>query len=438
MSLFFLINFVTAILLGIISIWAGVKVARSCSHPDMIAPVVFVVLVIFAFPVFLDWFLGIPYYEHSVLGAMNDARFDDRVAIIYNLYISFFIVLFARKIGDARVRVDPIEFDQLVLTLYRFSGLLYLGVFLPFLILPFTTSIDDFFTFGVERVALYAQEGLDWKDTLLTKSCIVSVVCATLLWCLNRKKGEHAKNIILFLVILFDCLFQGKRSLFFLACVFYLGLNYFSGISLVNLAKRAIAVGCVFALFFVGYGKNIGATFHETYVGLRVDFGRDDVTKYTIKKVLIDDGKVVDYPGHSFVFWGTFWIPRAYWANKPWPYAVYFTNSLLPEHVRLRRISRGEEFLGWGMTTSIVEETVANFKWFGLLFPIGALWGIFAIQRLAFIPRCVAFSILVLLLGIHFIAIYPFYMLLAVFILIWGVRKKIPLRFLLNGSAHGK
>ena len=432
MSLLLLVNFLTTILLGVVSIWAGVKVARSCSRPDMIAPVVFVVLVVFACPVFLDWLLGIPYYEHSILGAMNEARFDDGIAIIYNLYVSFFIAIFTRKIGDNRVRVNPIEFNQFVLTLSRFSVVLYIGVFIPFLLLPFTTSVEDVLTFGVERVSRYGQEGMDWKESLLAKMSIVSVVCATFLWCLNSRKKDRLKNTILLIVILFDCLFQGKRSLFFLACVFYLGLNYFSGISLTNLVKRSIAIGCIFTLFFVGYGKNIGSTFHETYVGLRADFGRDDVTKYTMKKVLVDDGKIVDYPGHSFVFWGTFWIPRAYWADKPWPYAVYFTNSLLPEHVRLRRISRGEEFLGWGMTTSIVEEVVANFKWGGLLFPIGALWGIFAIQRLAFIPRCVAFSIFVLLLGIHFIAIYPFYILLGTCILIWGLREKIPLSLLMR------
>lgn len=419
MSYLSFINFFTTAILFVVSAWGGRRALKSCSNPDMAAPVVFILLIIFVLPVFLDLLAGIPHYD-GLLASMDLARFDDLTAIIYNLYVAFIIGLFSWKIGDPRLRIDGKEFKSFTATLNRFSVLLYGLVFLPILLFPFCSSLHNFLRFGVERVYF---EPSSLIDVILPKASVISVACATFLWHLNREKACRGKNVLLFCVIVLDCLFQGKRSLFFLACVFYLGLIYLSGGSLGMLIRRVAACSLLFSLFFIGYGKNIGSTFGETYVGLRGDFGRDDVLKYTIKKVLIDKEKIVNYPGQSFVFWGTFWIPRVYWHQKPWPYAVYFTNSLLPEHVRLRRIAREEEYLGWGMTTSVVEEAIANFRWGGMLFPLFALGGLFFIQRLSFIPRCVAFSIFILLLGVQFIAIYPFYILLALGVLIWRFRK---------------
>jgi hypothetical protein len=52
------------------------------------------------------------------------------------------------------------------------------------------------------------------------------------------------------------------------------------------------------------------------------------------------------------------YVPRALWPEKPYPYAVYFTSALflIPP-----------QSLGWGMTTSWLEEAIANFSWFGFL-----------------------------------------------------------------------
>lgn len=419
MSFYTVLNFFSTLILFFVSAWSAIKAMRSCGRPDMAAPVVFVLLAIFALPVFLDWTVGIPHYG-SILAAMDDARFDDLTNSIYNVYISFAIVLFSRNIGNIRLCVRREEFESFLRTVERFSIPLLFFAFLPFFLLPFVSSIKDFTTFGVERVY---QEYYSWVDAFLPKSCIVSVFCVMLLWILNQKKGAHERNIFLFIIILFDCLFEGKRSLFFLACLLYLGLNYFYGMSFGRLLRRAIVGSLLFAAFFIGYGKNTGGSSAETYATLRAYLGRDDVTKYTLKKVLVDGDSILEYPGQSFVFWGTVLIPRRYWSEKPWPYAVYFTNSLLPEHVRLRRIAKGEETLGWGMTTSIAEEFIANFRWLGVLFPVAALAGLFFIQRFAFIPRCIAYSIFILLLAIHFIAIYPFYIMLFAGILIWRSRE---------------
>jgi hypothetical protein len=54
-----------------------------------------------------------------------------------------------------------------------------------------------------------------------------------------------------------------------------------------------------------------------------------------------------------------FFVPRSMWANKPWPYAQYLTAAML--------FRNSPEYIGWGMTTSWLEEAIANFSWAGVL-----------------------------------------------------------------------
>lgn len=433
MPIFTLLNILTALVLGGISVWATIRAVRTCSRPNWAAPVVFVLLIIFAIPVGLDFIFGVPAYENSFFETLLEGRRDDLTSCLYNLYISGLIFLFARCTEHSKLMIEREEVEHAFGVLNRFSPLLYFFVLLPLLVFPFTSDPLFFVSFGVERLGF---ERVNLADLHLSKFCFLSVICASLLWALNRRLGLTGRNIFLALLILLACLFQGKRSLFFLAGVFYFGGAYFSGKNFGWMLKRAVVFLCLLILFFASYGKNIG-TVSQTYSALRIDFGRDTVCKHTMKKVLLDGENIVNFPGQSFIFTSTLWIPRAYWPGKPYPYAVYLTNSVLPEHVRLRRIYSGDWHLGWGLTTSIVEEVIANFKWFGFLFPLGALAGLFFIQRLSFIPRCIAYGVFILLLGIEAVAILPLFLIFGVGLLVWRTRK-LPKYLLHKGEAIGR
>ena len=105
----------------------------------------------------------------------------------------------------------------------------------------------------------------------------------------------------------------------------------------------------------------------QVYHNMRVDLGRDDVTKMTIYAELYpDELEILDYPFQSFLFTATMYVPREWWSDKPWPYAVYATSALL----QIR-----SQYVGWSMTTGILDETIANVGWLGLLLgPLTISW----------------------------------------------------------------
>ena len=98
----------------------------------------------------------------------------------------------------------------------------------------------------------------------------------------------------------------------------------------------------------------------SAYDGSRLDFFRDDRIKMTLFALLHpEELRVLEYPGQSFLFHATFFVPRAIWNDKPWPYATYFTSTALEIYPARP--------LGWGMTTSWLEEPIANLGWAGLI-----------------------------------------------------------------------
>jgi len=100
------------------------------------------------------------------------------------------------------------------------------------------------------------------------------------------------------------------------------------------------------------------------YDGVRIDFARDAVIKQAIYGELHPDFPILEHRAQSVLFYLTFYVPRDAWPGKPWPYAVYATNTMLDR--------RDQKPLGWGITTSVLDEMLANFGWPGAL--LGPLW----------------------------------------------------------------
>ena len=97
----------------------------------------------------------------------------------------------------------------------------------------------------------------------------------------------------------------------------------------------------------------------STYADFRTDFGRDAIIKQTIFSELYPERmRVLEFRGQSLLFDVTFFVPRRWWPDKPLPYSVYATSAMLDIPVR---------DVGWGITTSWLEEAIANFGWWGLL-----------------------------------------------------------------------
>ena len=86
----------------------------------------------------------------------------------------------------------------------------------------------------------------------------------------------------------------------------------------------------VFSSFYLIAIKPLSDTSNSSvYNMLRVDFGRDDVIKYTIDKELIKNNRILEYRSETFLSEILVMVPRQIWQSKPYPHYMYLTASIL-------------------------------------------------------------------------------------------------------------
>lgn len=134
------------------------------------------------------------------------------------------------------------------------------------------------------------------------------------------------------------------------------------GFKLVLAAAAACAAIALHSTVYQAQLRNVSSlsmAFGDIYDGVRIDFGRDAVIQQAIYAELNPDRvKILEYRGQSALFSALFWVPRDLWPSKPMPYAQYVTAAML---------DAPPQFFGWGMTTSILDEAIANCSWWGVL-----------------------------------------------------------------------
>lgn len=157
---------------------------------------------------------------------------------------------------------------------------------------------------------------------------------------------------------------HGKRSIIamILMGVLY-GLWRRGALRGVRMWGGAVIVASAMVLTTYVYQSNVrGFSTSETsfyFDSVRVDFCRDGVIKQAIFAEIYQNPPILEYRGQSLLYDITFFVPRSVWPGKPWPYAVYATAAMLElNHY---------DYLGWGITTSILEELLANLGWPGTI-----------------------------------------------------------------------
>lgn len=130
-----------------------------------------------------------------------------------------------------------------------------------------------------------------------------------------------------------------------------------------------VAALVAFSGFYMSVIKPLTNTInYNVYEMLRVDFGRDDVTKYVIYQMNVLGKQIVDYPGETILSFIFFFIPRQIWPTKPFQHYQYLTSSIL--RVPITQLPAGT-------TPSGFEMFFANFGLIGM--------PLFALALIAFI-----------------------------------------------------
>jgi hypothetical protein len=163
----------------------------------------------------------------------------------------------------------------------------------------------------------------------------------------------------------------------------------------------------------------------ELYDNLRIDFFRDNRVEMAVYATLEPElMQIVEYPGQTLLFDALFFVPRSVWPDKPWPYAVYFTSAMLNIFP--------PRSIGWGMTTSWLDEMVSNFGFVGMLVAPLSLLGL---CRLGDSFRWPTLSLLTSLVVVLFLAL-QLSAFLAVFLLWIGLAASVRLRTALGGAVR--
>lgn len=386
------------------------KIWKCITVPNIITILLLVILFFFWFPVLFDLFIGVPKYD-SQFNAFKIAAEDTATCTIYNFYIGLIILVYSHNISNKRLKISIEDIRKLLNQSYKYRYLLFVISISPLFVVCFLNNPFVYILVILNNLDIDLAD--DPSMIYLMGSTFLSAITSSLLLVVYGRKKK--KLIIIGILILIVCtiLLNGKRFLVPLVLIIYIGLYYFCGIkNKYRFLLVLIFLLVLFCFFVYFYGKNISDSFDDTYMRLRIDFGRDDVTKYTIYTVLIKGDEILEYPMQSFLFDFTFWVPRDFWEDKPQPYAVYFISSLLG----LREI----RYPGWSMTTSIVEESIANLNFFGLLIPFFLISVLCKINKLPIYARLSGLLFVVTMFVVQFSAMN----LLFIFFFVLCVLKK--------------
>tara|TARA_B100001245_G_scaffold235839_1_gene224677 strand:+ start:168 stop:1454 length:1287 start_codon:yes stop_codon:yes gene_type:complete len=366
---------------------------------------------------------GVVGFYHSRYA--SEALSDDVTAILYNFYVTAVLVMFyvgARSGGANKHQLSAAQVVKFLDFIRRWRLFVWAFVLAPGVLVIMSGDIG-FYNEYADR----DRSSASFLQLLAAKVAVISMPLIALFVSENLYRFKRRGSFFYLLVVVFlmvfaslNCYIHGKRSVVAIF-VFCLLLSFFvtKVISRKALASVIIISILCFGFFLFSYGKNIetGSGFVQAVQGLRIDFSRDYGLKFTMYHELLNENHVLPYRGASYFFLVTSFIPRSVWIDKPYPYAVYFTNSFFGNF-------GGDYLYGWGLTTSFVAEAVSNLGWLGLVFfPI---FYIFCLKRIDkqknMSARILGYMIMVLLLAIQPVAAFP---LILAFLMMVLFKKKI-------------
>lgn len=308
-------------------------------------------------PILLNYLIGYPeyttiYWYQTFRNSMQDAS----ISIIYDIYIIFCLCalwLYAYQFDKYRTSSLSCEFMPWN-SLLRNKTIVSIAVFSPFIYILVSGKAQFFLSFGV-RTSRYAKENSMTEVVSALIMLSVYAFCCRLV-ATNKSKFKIPITILYVLAITW---LQGKRFILAMLGIIILFLYTRKGLNQSEQRKLKIFLPIfgiailMFSYWYLVFVRPLSNTsFMSVYDMLRVDFGRDDVIKYVIEKVIIHKQMIVPYPGSTFLSTFLFFIPRALWTNKPYPHYVYLTSSIL--NVPILEIPAGT-------TPSWLEMCVANF-----------------------------------------------------------------------------
>ena len=332
----------------------------------------YVIVLVYIFnciPVLLDLVIGVPQYM-SWYSAFQESLTDEVTCLLYNAYNVIVIMVlchYAKKrslmYSDDDSMSSSENTDSLVLSRWRTPVIDIIFIILPLAYAYIKCGITVFVGY-----ATLSQRGVN-SDVV---SNINQLIMVGLFFCTTRyfsKRRSYIATLGLITYSLLAIWINGKR---YIIVTFLLMVFYLYQMRCIGEKKRAnlkvvlpvLAIGLVaFSMYYI-LNVKITSTLDTVYSSLRIDFGRDDVTKFVINKVLLKGEAILEYPGQTFLSAIFMLVPRSIWPTKPYPHYRYLTAAIFGTTIYN---------IPSGMTPSIFEMSICNFGWVGIISTIFVL-----------------------------------------------------------------
>jgi len=328
----------------------------------------YIIVILYVFcvlPIVLNYFIGIPsystvYWYKPFIKVMNNSM----VNIIYDIYIFLTIVILYVLFASRTPNIE-LKRENTLTSLFSNNKIIALVlIFLPLIIILLTGTLKNYATYNISSSRGFSE---NMGTSLVTPALLVSMIT---FFSVFFKKNFNFKKIIISLIY-FTCIvwISGKR--FMIANILVLIIFYSVNSTLSEKARKKmfkmLPLLGVFLIIFSGFyliaiRPLSDTSFESVYEMLRVDFGRDDVIKYVINEEIINNKKILEYRGETFISLLLFFVPRKIWPTKPYPHYMYLTASILGLNIYQ---------LPAGTTPSLLEMTICNFGSLG--FPVGII-----------------------------------------------------------------
>lgn len=322
--------------------------------------------VFYILPLLADVIFGLPDYSIYNFKLFEISKRDGLTTSFYSfLTITGTIILFLCGVKN-KIHLNEIFLFERPLKNRKFAIRILKVVFVTVALIPLLLTLHMFIQRSIDFSSLFDYRYLsafyrsDSTNFLifyyLTFLSVFSFIAYAFL-----SKRPVIVSVLIFIVPLFISFgINGKRTIFayflFLFCfMIYLKKEISPKVIIWVMTILAI-VGISLSTIYQSTVRQFSGDLMspEDYVGMRVDFGRDDVLSMSIyaalenEKIKTDDGVSLLY--FSKVF-GNELVDLG--LVTPYKYSVYATSYLLD-------LSQVED-LGWGMTTGVWDELIANF-----------------------------------------------------------------------------
>ena len=326
----------------------------------------FCILLLYIFqcvPVLCDILIGVPQYASWYSGFEN-ALNNDSVCIVYDIYILalFLSLSYLSKVQNKKYMfynengiVEDIDNARMSSVPSWALGIIIVSPFIHVLL------SGNFSAFAI--YASYGARGLESDFTTLNANLIIISIIAFFVWYF-RKDSSVARIILMIAYSLLIIWISGKR--YTVITVIYCFVYMYTLFK--NNKRKKLNLGFLFMVIVIGvvlysayYITTVkvlsDGSFQSTYSALRIDFGRDDVVKYTIMTEYFDGKRILEYPLETIISTIFMIVPRSVFPNKPYPHYRYLTASLFNTNIYS---------IPAGMTPTILEMMISNFRWLGM------------------------------------------------------------------------